>query len=71
MRSQADDAGLHDIGFEGGAASFFHKGTNGRWASLLTDEQLARYSAMVSDLPTDAAEWLEHGSLALGRRPGT
>ena len=69
MRSEAADAGLHDLGFEGGAESFFHKGTNGRWEGVLTDEQLARYADMVSELPADAAEWLEHGSLALGHRP--
>jgi aryl sulfotransferase len=69
MRSEAADAGLHDLGFEGGAASFFHQGTNGRWVGVLTDDQLARYDAMVAELPADAAEWLGHGSLALGRRP--
>jgi aryl sulfotransferase len=69
MRSEAHEAGLHELGFEGGAASFFHKGTNGRWEGVLTDEQLARYATMVSELPADAAAWLEHGSLALGHRP--
>jgi aryl sulfotransferase len=69
MRSEAASAGLHDLGFEGGAASFFHQGTNGRWVGVLTDDQLARYDEMVVALPPDAAEWLEHGSLVLGRRP--
>jgi len=69
MRSEAADAGLHDLGFEGGAESFFHQGTNGRWVGVLTEAQLARYDAMVATLPADAAEWLEHGSIALGHRP--
>ncbi len=49
--------------------SFFHQGTNGRWVGVLTEAQLARYDAMVATLPADAAEWLEHGSIALGHRP--
>jgi len=69
MRSEADSAGLHDLGFDGGAKSFFHQGTNGRWRGVLTEAQLARYDAMVATLPADAAEWLEHGSIALGHRP--
>jgi aryl sulfotransferase len=70
MRTEAATAGLHDRGFVGGATSFFHRGTNRRWVGVLTDAQLARYDAMVATLPADAAEWLEHGSLALGCRPG-
>ena len=69
MRTEAATAGLHDLGFEGGAVSFFHQGTNGRWRGVLTDAQLARYDDMVASLPADAAGWLEHGSLALGHRP--
>lgn len=69
MRSEAENAGRYDVGFVGGAPSFFHKGTNRRWVGVLTDAQLARYDAMVTDLPADAAQWLVHGSLALGARP--
>jgi len=69
MRSEAANAGLHDLGFEGGATSFFHQGTNGRWRGVLTEAQLGRYADMVAALPADAAEWLEKGSLALGQRP--
>jgi aryl sulfotransferase len=59
-----------DMAFEGGADSFFYKGTNGRWRDVLTPTQLDRYDELVAaGLPGDAAEWLEHGSLALGRRP--
>lgn len=66
MRDEADRAGRHEVGFVGGAKSFFHKGTNGRWRGVLRDDQLERYDALVARvLPSDAAEWLERGSLAL------
>ena len=56
--------------FSAGATSFFNEGTNGRWRGLLTEAQLQRYDDLVREfLPDDAATWLEHGSLALGRRP--
>jgi aryl sulfotransferase len=56
--------------FEGGANAFFNAGTNGRWRGVLTDAQLQRHDDLVREfLSDDAAAWLEHGSLALGRRP--
>jgi hypothetical protein len=37
---------------------------------VLTEAQLHRHEGLMRDLlPEDAARWLEHGSLALGRRP--
>lgn len=70
MRRQAEEAGGMDNVFEGGAAAFYFKGTNGRWRDLLTDDQIERYQATVAgELSADAAVWLEHGSLALGHRP--
>ena len=70
MREDARSAGRIDMVFEQGADSFFHKGTNGRWRDALTPAQLDRYDALVTDgLPADAAQWLESGSLAGGRRP--
>lgn len=70
MREQARASGRVTMIFENGADSFFHKGTNGRWRDVLTPEQLQRYDDLVAaNLPDDAAEWLERGSLALGRRP--
>jgi aryl sulfotransferase len=58
--------------FDRGADSFFHKGTNGRWHDVLTQEQLERYDALVADdLPADAAHWLESGPLALGLPAGS
>lgn len=51
---------------EGGADSFFHKGTNGRWVDVLSDAQLERYAAHVAEgLADDAAAWLEAGSSGL------
>jgi aryl sulfotransferase len=61
-------AGL-DFVFEGGADSFFNRGTNGRWRGVLTDAHLDRLASLTTSLPPDAAEWLELGSLALGWRP--
>ena len=70
MRESAKVTQRIDLAFEGGADSFFHKGTNGRWRGVLTEEQLERYDRLVAEnLPHDAAEWLAKGSLDLGWRP--
>jgi aryl sulfotransferase len=70
MRSAAAATGGLVERFEGGAESFFNKGTNGLWVDVLSDEQLGRYRRHVSEgLDSQTADWLEHGSLALGRRP--
>ena len=70
MREAAKESNRIDLAFEGGADSFFHKGTNGRWRGVLTEAQLERYDRLVADnLPDDAAGWLESGSLELGLRP--
>ena len=70
MRARGDEIGPFEFVFEGGAQSFLYKGTNGRWRDVLTEDEIARYHRRVSELlPADAAQWLEHGSLALGRRP--
>jgi aryl sulfotransferase len=61
MRERADRNGGAP-GFIGGAKSFFFKGTNGRWRSVLTDDELARYEQRVAEvLSPEAATWLEHG----------
>lgn len=70
MREQHEASEVLAGAFGGGARDFFNQGTNGRWRNELTDAQLARHDELVRTLlPPDAAEWLEHGSLALGRRP--
>lgn len=48
--------------FDGGARSFFFKGTNGRWRDVLGDDDLALYEdAKRRVLAPDCAEWLERG----------
>ncbi len=48
----------------GGGATFFHKGTNGRWRDVLSADDVARYNAEVArNLTPDAAVWLEVGRL--------
>jgi aryl sulfotransferase len=42
--------------------SFFYKGTNGRWQSILNEEDLQLYHAAVArELNPDCAHWLENG----------
>lgn len=56
--------------FDGGAASFFHKGGSGRWQGVVPDAIIDDYLRRVdAELPGDAASWLGHGSRVLGRRP--
>jgi aryl sulfotransferase len=55
-----------DAMFEGGAQTFIHKGTNGRWRDVLTDTDLALYDHAMRTLSPECARWLEHG----GNIPG-
>jgi aryl sulfotransferase len=72
MRARGDEIGPFELVFEGGAGSFLFKGTNGRWRDVLTEEELAQYQRRVAELLSpEAADWMEHGSLASGRRPNT
>nr|VFJ47011.1 MAG: aryl sulfotransferase [Candidatus Kentron sp. FM]VFJ47340.1 MAG: aryl sulfotransferase [Candidatus Kentron sp. FM]VFK07558.1 MAG: aryl sulfotransferase [Candidatus Kentron sp. FM] len=46
--------------FKEGAASFFYKGTNGRWKHMLTEQEIAQYEAVLSRvLPPDCTTWLK------------
>lgn len=48
-------------------AKFFHKGTNGRWRGVLSDENLKRYDEALADrLPPDLARFLAHGAGVTG-----
>jgi aryl sulfotransferase len=48
--------------WEGGAKTFVHKGTNGRWKDVLSAEDTARYEkAAVDELGADNAAWLASG----------
>lgn len=58
----------HTLG--GGAHTFFHKGTNGRWHRVLTDAELAMYKATKAQVLTpECAHWLEQGRAALADNP--
>jgi len=48
--------------WEGGAETFIHKGSNGRWRDILTADDNARYEAMaLEQLGPDCAAWLKTG----------
>ncbi len=54
-----------EFSWTGGAQTFIHKGTNGRWREVLTEDDLKLYDAAVArELTPDCAEWLEHGRLS-------
>jgi aryl sulfotransferase len=54
-------AGAAEV-WKGGAQTFIHKGTNGRWKDVLTADELGEYAAaMAKTLPADCARWLEEG----------
>jgi aryl sulfotransferase len=51
--------------WQGGATTFFFKGTNGRWKDVLTPEELVLYEEAVKRVLTPAcARWLEQGKKA-------
>lgn len=61
----AKSAPLGGVFWDGGAATFINKGTNGRWRDTLTPEDCARYEAVAREqLGDDCARWL-----ATGERP--
>jgi aryl sulfotransferase len=48
----------------GGGATFFNKGTNGRWREVLPQEDSRRYEASASrELSPACADWLANGTL--------
>jgi aryl sulfotransferase len=48
--------------WEGGAETFLHKGTNGRWREVLSDEELALYAAACErTLSAECRAWMEEG----------
>ncbi len=58
----ADSAPLGGAFWEGGAETFIHKGTNGRWQGQLTAEDVAAYEARaLAELGPDCAAWLAGG----------
>jgi hypothetical protein len=54
-------------GWDEGASRFFHRGTNGRWQSVFSSENLANYDAQVKRKFTPSlAAWVERGASATG-----
>jgi aryl sulfotransferase len=50
--------------WEGGAKSFIHKGENGRWRDVLSDDLNKRYLERVArELDPDCAAWLQNGTM--------
>ncbi|KAI1749728.1 P-loop containing nucleoside triphosphate hydrolase protein [Xylaria castorea] len=53
-----------DIAFKEGAQSFIHKGTNGRWKDILSEDDNRRYLERAKqELGEECARWLEKGRL--------
>jgi len=64
-RNAAKSAPLGGVFWDGGAETFIHKGTNGRWRDVLTAEESSKYEHMATEkLGLEAAEWLAHGRQA-------
>jgi aryl sulfotransferase len=65
MRAHAELAvPLGGAAWEGGAKTFIHKGTNGRWRDVLTEEDIANYeSRALEELGPECAQWLASGEL--------
>jgi aryl sulfotransferase len=50
--------------WKGGAQTFMHKGTNGRWREVLSEEEMALYDAACERaLTPDCRAWLESGGV--------
>lgn len=50
--------------WDGGAKTFIHKGTNGRWREVLTKEESEKYEKIASEkLPSECAHWLSTGEM--------
>ncbi|KAJ3579403.1 hypothetical protein NPX13_g1157 [Xylaria arbuscula] len=53
-----------DMVWKEGAKSFIHKGTNGRWKDVLSEEDNSRYLERArQELGEECAQWLENGRL--------
>ena len=63
-RNAAKSAPLGGIFWDGGAETFIHKGTNGRWRHVLGKDDIRKYERLALErLGADAAGWLAGGTL--------
>jgi aryl sulfotransferase len=54
------------IFWDGGAQSFIHKGTNGRWRDVLSKQDISQYKSRAEEeLGFQCAQWLETGNIPL------
>jgi aryl sulfotransferase len=61
-KNAARSAPLSGVLWEGGAATFINKGTNGRWRDILPKEDSERYEKMCDEkLGAACARWLNYG----------
>lgn len=64
MRQTAAAAEFFGVVWDKGAASFFNKGTNGRWRDVLSPQEAALADQVAARrLPPDCAHWLATGEL--------
>ncbi len=64
-RHAARAAPLGGVFWDGGAETFIHKGTNGRWRDVLSRADSIKYERRaLRELGPQAARWLTRGSLA-------
>lgn len=65
MKEHAEEsAPMGGTAWKGGAKTFIHKGTNGRWHDTLSKDECSNYEAMSIDkLGPDCAHWLATGKM--------
>ncbi len=61
-RNAAKSAPLGGVFWDGGAETFIHKGTNGRWRDVLTQEESFKYERIANEqIGAEATNWLANG----------
>ena len=64
MKALAAKQPFLDFVFKGGGGDFIHKGTNGRWRDVLSDEEIAKCDRIAAErLTPDCAHWLRTGDM--------
>jgi aryl sulfotransferase len=54
------------VAFVAGHKDFFHKGVNGRWRDVLSEDDIQRYEArLAAELPPGLVAWIEQGRRAI------